>query len=123
MKALVVDDSKAMRTILRGILKQAGFEVAEASNGRVALEQLRSLAGVDVVLVDWHMPEMDGPAFVQAVRSDAALKGTKVLMCSSESEVSGIASALEGGADEYIIKPFTRDALVQKLELLGILSS
>jgi two-component system chemotaxis response regulator CheY len=120
MKAMVIDDSRAMRTILRGILRQIGFGVAEAADGQAALEQLKGQPGVDVVLVDGHMPAMDGPTFVRALRSDAGLSGAKVLMCSSESEVSGIASALEVGANDYIIKPFTKDALVQKLEVLGI---
>jgi two-component system, chemotaxis family, chemotaxis protein CheY len=120
MKAMVIDDSRAMRAILKGILRQIGFEVAEAADGQAALEQLKSRPGVDVVLVDWHMPVMDGPSFVKALRSDAGLSAAKVLMCSSESEVSGIASALEVGANDYIIKPFTKDALEQKLEVLGI---
>jgi two-component system chemotaxis response regulator CheY len=70
MKALIVDDSRPIRRIEGEILKELGFETAEACNGRLALEQLQEYPLPDVILVDWNMPEMDGLEFIRAVRND-----------------------------------------------------
>ncbi len=121
MRALVIDDSKAMRIILRGVLKQAGFtEVLEAENGRLGLELLRANPSVDCVLVDWYMPEMDGRTFIRTVRADSAFDALPVVMVTSESDAGNMASALLAGASEYVIKPFTKDAIVEKLQILGL---
>ncbi len=121
MRALVIDDSKAMRIILRGVLKQAGFtEVLEAENGRLGLELLRANPSVDCVLVDWYMPEMDGRTFIRTVRADPAFDALPVVMVTSESDAGNMASALLAGASEYVIKPFTKDAIVEKLQILGL---
>jgi two-component system chemotaxis response regulator CheY len=120
MRALVVDDSLALRSILRQALTLAGFEVAEAGNGREALEWLARQGKPDLALVDWYMPEMDGPSFVRAVRAQPAYAGLRLLMMTTEAELARVAEVLEAGADEYILKPFTRDALLCKLDLLGI---
>ena len=121
MRALVIDDSKAMRIILRGVLKQVGFtEVLEAENGRLGLELLRANPSVDCVLVDWYMPEMDGRTFIRTVRADSAFDALPVVMVTSESDAGNMASALLAGASEYVIKPFTKDAIVEKLQILGL---
>ncbi len=121
MRALVIDDSKAMRIILRGVLKQVGFtEVLEAENGRLGLELLRANPSVDCVLVDWYMPEMDGRTFIRTVRADPAFDALPVVMVTSESDAGNMASALLAGASEYVIKPFTKDAIVEKLQILGL---
>ncbi|HVQ95330.1 MAG TPA: response regulator [Mycobacteriales bacterium] len=121
MLAMVIDDSRAMRLILRRIAVQLGFEVVEAGNGREALDLLNA---TDVVpsfaLVDWNMPEMNGLDFVTAVRADQRLRSMTLMMVTTESEQSQIVRALAAGAHEYVIKPFTPDAIEEKLALLGL---
>lgn len=121
MRALVVDDSRAMRGILRRILADIGFdEIAEAVDGRDGLGKLDVALPPDVVLVDWNMPQMNGLEFVEAVRRDPHFAVLKLMMVTTETELSRVEAALLAGADEYIMKPFTRDAIVEKLELLGL---
>lgn len=123
VRALVIDDSKTMRSILGRILSQIGFEVAVAGNGREGLERLRQWADTNIVLVDWNMPEMDGLAFVRAVRADPAFRSVHLMMVTTESELSRVATALDAGADEYVMKPFTEQVIREKLELLGVTRS
>jgi two-component system chemotaxis response regulator CheY len=123
MHALIVDDSTTMRMILKAHLKKLGFEVTEAVNGRDALVQLRNMAKADVVLVDWNMPEMDGLAFILAVRADLAHRLLPLMMVSTNSELKDVARALEAGANEYIMKPFTGAMIREKLEMLGCLAA
>lgn len=119
--AIVIDDSSAMRMILRRIVTKLGFEVVEAVNGRDALDKLNAAEQVpDVALIDWNMPEMNGLEFIQAVRSDPRYSRLTLLMVTTESEQSQIVRALAAGAHEYLIKPFTPDAVAEKLEILGL---
>jgi len=120
MKALVVDDSKAIRSIITKHLKALGFEVVEADSGIVALVQLKKMGGADIALLDWNMPEMDGFELLRRVREDAEFSELRVMMVTTESEMSQVAKALEAGANEYLMKPFTKEALVEKLVLLGL---
>jgi two-component system chemotaxis response regulator CheY len=120
LQALVVDDSRAMRSVLRRILEGFGARVEEAPDGAAALARLRAGPCPHVALVDWNMPTMDGVALVRAVRADPALAGLRVVMVTSETEMDHVATALEAGADEYVMKPFTPDALREKLELLDL---
>jgi two-component system chemotaxis response regulator CheY len=119
MQALVVDDSATMRQILREYLKKLGFAVTEAANGREALDVLKRMPTADLVLVDWNMPEMDGVSFVRAVRADPSYAALPLLMVTTNTELSQVSTALEAGANEYIMKPFTREMIREKLELLG----
>jgi two-component system chemotaxis response regulator CheY len=122
MRAMVVDDSRAMRTLLRNLLKSTGLEVvAEAGNGIEALTALRAAGTVDVALVDWNMPEMNGFEFIQAVRADDTWAAMRIIMVTTESEIEKMTKALEAGANEYIMKPFTKDAIRDKLQLLGVI--
>jgi two-component system chemotaxis response regulator CheY len=121
MHALVVDDSSTMRMILREFLKKLGFEVSEAGNGQEALDRLKAMGKADLVLVDWNMPVMDGVSFVRAVRADPGYATLPLLMVTTNTELSQVSMALEAGANEYIMKPFTREMVRQKLELLGFL--
>lgn len=120
MRVLVVDDSSTMRAILRLTLRNAGFEVVEASNGAEALERLAQSGATNVALVDWNMPVMNGYEFLCAVRENPAYDGMLVVMVTTETELDHIQNALEKGANEYIMKPFTRDAVVEKLQILGM---
>ena len=122
MKALVVDDSRAIRLILSHIMRELGFEVAEARHGREALQHLQLHADTSVALVDWNMPEMNGFDLVVAVRQDERLRGTRLMMVTTEAEMAQMSRALEAGADEYVMKPFTKDVIEDKLRLLGLAS-
>ena len=120
MRALIIDDSRAMRRILRGIVEPMGFEVSEAGNGKQGLEQLNRLEDVELVLVDWNMPEMNGLEFVQAVRSDDSRRDLKLVMVTTETEPAKMARAMMAGVDEFVMKPFTQDILIDKLRLIGV---
>jgi two-component system chemotaxis response regulator CheY len=120
-KALVVDDSRTIRTIIRRILIDLGFEVLEATNGIHALEVIepeKSL--VKLVLADWNMPEMNGLELLKRLRQDPELTSLKIIMVTTETELSQMVSALDAGANEYVMKPFTKDILREKLELVGV---
>ena len=120
MRALVIDDSRAIRRILGKMLSEAGFEVAEAGNGLEALERLEELREVDVALVDWNMPEMNGLEFVQRVRADECRKDIPLIMVTTETEMAQMVRALEAGANEYVMKPFTKETIIEKLALVGL---
>ncbi|HMV39132.1 response regulator [Plasticicumulans sp.] len=120
-RALVIDDSRAMRRVIANILTERGFEVLEAENGQVALDQLEANPGIEVALVDWNMPVMNGYDFIKAVRAQPKYARLTMMMVTTETEMSQVVRALAAGANEYVMKPFTADALVEKLELLGLL--
>ena len=120
MRALVVDDSRAIRLILKKMMTDIGFEVFEAGNGREALERLKEIGAADIALIDWNMPEMDGYQFVCAVRADHEYDALKLMMVTTESGLNEMTKALEAGANEYVMKPFTREVIVDKLQLLGL---
>ena len=120
MRALILDDSRAMRMILARIMLSAGFDVVEAADGQQGLDALSAGPLPDVALVDWNMPVVDGLSFVNAVRDNPRYRSMTLMMVTTESEHDQIVRALAAGAHEYIIKPFTADAIVDKLELLGL---
>ena len=120
MKALIVDDSRAMRTILKGILKGLGFETFEAGHGKEGLQRLLEQGAPDLALVDWNMPEMNGLDFIRTVRAERAYDGVRILMVTSEAEAVQVTRALAAGADEYLMKPFSKEVLVAKLNLLDV---
>jgi two-component system chemotaxis response regulator CheY len=119
-KALVVDDSRAVRMILSKTLKEIGFEVREAANGREALAVIESeKAAVTLVLADWNMPEINGLELVKQLRQQPDLSSLVVVMVTTETELDQMVAALEAGANEYIMKPFTKDILIEKLQMVG----
>ena len=120
MRVLIVDDSRTIRGILRGILIKAGFEVDEAENGRAAFDRLEQAGLPDVALVDWNMPVMDGVSFVRAVRAEPRFASLRLVMVTTENEHGKLSDALDAGADEYVMKPFTKEVILEKLEMLGI---
>jgi two-component system chemotaxis response regulator CheY len=120
-KALVVDDSRVVRMILAKILRELGYEVKEAANGREALEVLETeKTAVKLVLADWNMPEINGLELLKRLRQNPELGTLAVVMVTTETEIDQMVVALEAGANEYVMKPFTKDILMEKLELLGI---
>jgi two-component system chemotaxis response regulator CheY len=120
MKALVIDDSRTMRRIVVSALKGLGFETVEAEDGRQALDVLESGDTVDLACIDWNMPVMTGYEFVVAARANPDWRDITLMMVTTESEHSQIVKALAAGAHEYLIKPFTPDAIRDKLQLLGL---
>lgn len=120
MRALIIDDSRAMRSILRRIVSGLSFETAEAGHGQEALDQMEAGLKPDLCLIDWNMPVMDGYTFITRVRANPAWRNVTLMMVTTESEQGQIVKALAAGAHEYVIKPFTPDAIVEKLQLLGL---
>lgn len=121
MKALVIDDSRTMRRIVSGVLKNVGFETLEAGDGQEALEVMESESDITLCCIDWNMPVMDGLTYVKEVRARAEWRDVTLMMITTESEHGQIVRALAAGAHEYLIKPFTPEAIVQKLDFLGVL--
>jgi len=120
MRALVIDDSRTMRRIVAGTLERLGFETLQAEHGQEALDHLESGEQVDLACIDWNMPVMDGLTFVTKVRANPAWRNVTLMMVTTESEHGQIVRALAAGAHEYLIKPFTPDAIRDKLDLLGL---
>jgi len=125
---MVIDDSRAMRLILKRIVAQLGFEVVEAANGKEAMDYLAGVleAGDDsklpgLALVDWNMPEMNGLELIEVVRDVQDFDAMKIIMCTTETEVTQMTLAMLSGANEYVMKPFTPEILQDKLNLLGLI--
>ena len=115
LKFLVVDDFSTMRRIVRNLLKELGYvNVDEAEDGAVALQRLQN-GGIDFVVTDWNMPNMDGLALLQAIRAEPSLKHLPVLMITAEAKKENIIAAAQAGASGYIVKPFTAAILNEKL--------
>ncbi|WP_404308940.1 response regulator [Neorhodopirellula lusitana] len=120
MKVLIVDDSRVIRNMIGRIMKTFGYETHEAGHGVEGLEQLAALGVMDLILVDWNMPEMNGLEFIKAVRADSIHANTPMIMVTTESEMNRMALAFMAGVNEYIMKPFTEENIGSKLEILGI---
>ena len=123
MRAMIIDDSRAMRSILRRIVSGLDFETSEAAHGQDALDQMHAGPVPDLCLVDWNMPVMDGYTFITRVRANPEWRDVTLMMVTTESEQRQIVRALAAGAHEYVIKPFTPDAIVDKLSMLGLLTA
>lgn len=115
MKAIVVDDSKMMRTVEQRALESMGWEVSHASNGVEALGVLATMEGCELALVDWQMPEMDGLALVKEMRANAKYGKVTIIMVSSNAVMESIQEALDAGANDFVMKPFTVDALKERI--------
>jgi two-component system, chemotaxis family, chemotaxis protein CheY len=120
VRALVIDDSRAVRTILSRRMTGAGFVVVEASNGQEAIRLLESGPLPDLALVDWNMPVMNGLEFLTEVRKRPEWRTMTMIMVATESEYHNVVRALTAGAHGYVTKPFTPDAIEDELELHGL---
>jgi two-component system chemotaxis response regulator CheY len=115
LKILAVDDSPTMRRIIVNTLKRAGFgNITEASDGKDALAKLKT-ESFNFVITDWNMPEMDGLTLVNTLRSDPELKDLPVLMVTTRSVKEDIIEAMKAGVNNYIVKPFAPNVLVEKI--------
>ncbi len=119
-KALVIDDSTATRFILSKMLTELGYQSVQAKDGKDALERIAEHPDVQVALVDWNMPVMNGLEFIQSMRKDSKYQAVKVLMVTTETEMMQVVRALDAGADEYIMKPFTKEIVADKMRLMGL---
>ena len=121
MLALVVDDSKVARLVVGQALRELGMDVVEADNGVAALEQLERFPDIGLMLLDWNMPEMNGYDLLRQVRSQRSFDSMRILMVTSESEATQVTRALTAGANEYLMKPFGKEVLIAKLNLMDVL--
>lgn len=119
VKALVVDDSRAVRLAIGKLLGGLGYTVVEAANGAIALDQLAAQAPFDLAMVDWNMPIMTGIELLLAIQEGRAPAPRHILMVTTETDPTQISRALAAGASEYLMKPFTREAIAEKLALLA----
>jgi two-component system, chemotaxis family, chemotaxis protein CheY len=120
MPVLVIDDSRATRAFIGGILREMNLDFVEAENGQEALERLHNTPDITLALVDWNMPVMDGLEFIQAVRADREFSHVKLVMVTTESESEQMNRAMAAGANEYVMKPFTMDVLAAKLAMMDL---
>lgn len=120
MRVMIVDDSRAQRMMLRRMVETLGFETEEAEHGQDALDQLQAGTAVDLMLVDWNMPVLDGLEMLKAVRKHGEFADTTIMMVSSESDPRKIARALMCGADDYLVKPVDAPMIREKLVMLGV---
>ncbi|MGH6649586.1 response regulator [Sphingopyxis sp. KK2] len=118
---LVVDDSKVIRKVARHILESMAFAVDEAADGQEALTFCRANRP-DVILLDWNMPVMSGMEFLGAFNDldYGHEERPRVVFCTTENSIDHIRAAIEAGADEYVMKPFDRETLEGKLQLVGV---
>lgn len=113
MKILTVDDSSTMRRIIKNTLNRLGYaDVIEAEHG---VDALAKMSGVELVLTDWNMPEMDGLTFVKALRSNPQYEAIPIIMVTTEAAKKEILEAIKSGVTDYIVKPFTPETLKEKI--------
>lgn len=123
MKALIVDDSRAIRGILGRILTRHGFTVCEAGNGVEALKMLAGeAADIGLLCADFNMPEMDGIEMLKIVRTMDQFKTLPCVMITTETHIETVVAALDVGA-EYIMKPFTSEMVLDKLRIMGVVEA
>lgn len=120
---LIVDDSKIVRKVVRRIVETFHFTILEAENGQEAVDAVRAQP-VDVIILDWNMPVMDGLECMKTIRGDGAIVNQpKIIFCTTENEFTKIQQAMMNGADEYVMKPFDEAIIAGKLEQLGIIET
>lgn len=120
-KILLVDDSRTVRMVGRRYADTMGLETLEAEDGQVALDVVREHQDIDVVLLDWNMPVMDGLTFLKALRKEERDRQPIVVMCTTENDMARIVEAMQAGANEYIMKPFSEDIVREKLREVGVI--
>jgi two-component system, chemotaxis family, chemotaxis protein CheY len=122
MRIFVVDDSRAMRTMITAYARELGCETAEAVDGQDGLEYLQKDANFDALLLDWDMPRMDGLTLLKALRADPRLNEVKIMMITAQGSYDCVAMALEAGANDYLMKPFDEQMFSEKMKILGLVA-
>ena len=117
-KVLVVDDSKAIRQIEKKYLEEMGFEVVEAEHGEEALKILEENSDIKLIILDWHMPVMNGYEFLKKVRANPKWNDIKIMMVTTENQQESVIEAIMAGANEYLMKPFDKEMLETKIRYL-----
>jgi len=121
MKVLIVDDARVVRMALRAIMQQLGWQVIEAEDGKQAMAQVQKNTDISLILLDWHMPVMNGYDFLVSLRSSPDhVEKPQVIMVTTEASMPSILKAIAAGANEYIMKPFDADMIKEKLDMLGL---
>ncbi len=116
IKVLIVDDFATMRRILKNILKQLGFKnILEADDGTTALEVLGK-QDVDLIISDWNMPKMTGLELLKKIRADEKYSKHPFLMVTAEAQKQNVIEAVQAGVSNYVVKPFTAEAISEKLK-------
>lgn len=119
-KCLIADDSQIIRMLLVKIMGNFGFEVIEAEDGEEVYESC-ALNQPDLIIMDYNLPILDGIDVLYKIRENNKIKQPKIFFCSSLNSVETIRQALNGGADDYIIKPFDEEIIASKLAIIGML--
>ncbi len=121
MKAIILDDSRTMRRLLSNYIAEFASDIVEAEDGMVGLEQLEKNAPLDLALVDWDMPRMNGLEFVEAVRANPSYAEMKRLMVTSHNTLEDMGEVLMAGAADFLMKPMTEEMIRDKLQILGVI--
>lgn len=120
--AMIVDDSKIVRKVTRRILESLGYSILEAADGSEALDLMHAHRP-ELIMLDWHMPVMDGLGFLKALRQREGGQEPVVIFCTTETDFNNIQSAMDAGASEYVMKPFDEDIIRGKLEQLHLIAA
>jgi two-component system, chemotaxis family, chemotaxis protein CheY len=120
MRLLIVDDSKAMRTMLSAYARDLGYETNEACDGIDAIEALERSQDYDGILLDWDMPKMDGLTLLKILREDRRFDAIKIMMVTAQGSYENVAQSLELGANDYLMKPFDEQMFGEKMKILGL---
>ena len=119
--ALIVDDSSTVRMMMTSIVKKLGFETLQAHDGMQALSVFEQNPQISVAFVDWNMPAMSGIEVVKHLRAHYSRDQVRIIMVTTETEMSRVVTALNAGIDEYVMKPFTADVIKEKMQMVGLL--
>jgi two-component system chemotaxis response regulator CheY len=120
-RALIVDNSKGLRVLLGWMLQEAGIESVEANDGPEALRILGGDEQFAAAIVDWDLPGMNGIQLVAEIRRQNKLRSLPIIMVSGRPHSSDVQYAIKSGVDDYVIKPFTRDAILRSLIRVGLI--
>jgi two-component system, chemotaxis family, chemotaxis protein CheY len=117
LKIMLVDDSRTMRRVQKNIMYEIGFmRVIEAENGNDALQKLNKNIDTDLILLDWNMPILNGLDFLKSIKTMPEFKNIPVIMVTSEGDKDKVMEAIKAGAADYVLKPFDRDIIEEKIK-------